>query len=200
MAGISFWLFWRSCSVGELLLFGLPHSALSAGVPDGARLGDVGARRVVSLREFLALDMSSGLRLAWVHGEDSGVLDLPAGARVELVPVRFDYWMGVDYIAGLRLAYVNPLVQVKDVFLRTLRILHSLFHPKSDVGIAQLSGPLGIGRLIYSFSTADSYGWLLALSFAVFLNINLAILNLLPIPVLDGGHIVLAFLAKLFGR
>ncbi len=35
-------------------------------------------------------------------------------------------------------------------------------------------------------------GWRLALWFSVVLNVNLALLNLLPIPVLDGGHITLA--------
>ena len=34
----------------------------------------------------------------------------------------------------------------------------------------------------------------LALSFLVLLNINLAILNLLPVPVLDGGHILLSII------
>jgi regulator of sigma E protease len=33
-----------------------------------------------------------------------------------------------------------------------------------------------------------------ALWFSVFLNVNLAVLNLLPFPVLDGGHIVLAII------
>ena len=42
--------------------------------------------------------------------------------------------------------------------------------------------------------------WRLALSFLVLLNINLAIINLLPIPVLDGGHIVMALVEQLFGR
>ena len=37
-------------------------------------------------------------------------------------------------------------------------------------------------------------GWKLALWFSVILNVNLAILNMLPIPVLDGGHIVLAMI------
>ena len=37
-------------------------------------------------------------------------------------------------------------------------------------------------------------GWQLALWFSVILNVNLAILNMLPIPVLDGGHIVLALI------
>jgi regulator of sigma E protease len=37
-------------------------------------------------------------------------------------------------------------------------------------------------------------GWKLALWFSVVLNVNLAILNMLPIPVLDGGHIILALI------
>ena len=37
-------------------------------------------------------------------------------------------------------------------------------------------------------------GWRMAIWFSVLLNVNLALLNLLPIPVLDGGHIVLALI------
>ena len=37
-------------------------------------------------------------------------------------------------------------------------------------------------------------GWRMALWFSVVLNVNLALLNLLPIPVLDGGHILLALI------
>src|SRR6185312_15454907 len=36
--------------------------------------------------------------------------------------------------------------------------------------------------------------------FLVLLNINLALLNLLPVPVLDGGHIVMSLLEKIRGR
>jgi regulator of sigma E protease len=35
------------------------------------------------------------------------------------------------------------------------------------------------------------------LSFLVLLNINLAILNLLPVPVLDGGHILMSIIEKI---
>ena len=54
-----------------------------------------------------------------------------------------------------------------------------------------LSGPLGIVRIYYLLFESER-GWQLALWFSVILNVNLAILNMLPIPVLDGGHIVLA--------
>ena len=59
---------------------------------------------------------------------------------------------------------------------------------KSDVSAQHLSGSVGIIRVYYSLFQ-DKYGWLLVLWFSVVLNVNLAILNLLPFPVLDGGHI-----------
>ncbi len=34
----------------------------------------------------------------------------------------------------------------------------------------------------------------------VLFNVNLAVLNMMPFPVLDGGHITLAILEKIFGR
>ncbi|MGB0992966.1 MAG: site-2 protease family protein, partial [Akkermansiaceae bacterium] len=43
-------------------------------------------------------------------------------------------------------------------------------------------------------------GWKLALAFTVLFNINLAILNMLPFPVLDGGHITLSLLEIIAGR
>jgi regulator of sigma E protease len=65
------------------------------------------------------------------------------------------------------------------------------------VGIKDLSGPPGILALLAYYVNTD---WRLALSFLVLLNINLAIINLLPIPVLDGGHIVMAMVEKAFRR
>ena len=50
-----------------------------------------------------------------------------------------------------------------------------------------------IVKIYYMLFESDN-GWKLALWFSVILNVNLAILNMLPIPVLDGGHIVLALI------
>jgi len=43
-------------------------------------------------------------------------------------------------------------------------------------------------------------GWSRILAFMVLFNVNLAVLNMLPFPVLDGGHITLAVLEKICGR
>ena len=46
-------------------------------------------------------------------------------------------------------------------------------------------------KVYYQLFDAEQ-GWRLAIAFSVFFNVNLALLNMLPFPVLDGGHIVLA--------
>jgi regulator of sigma E protease len=59
--------------------------------------------------------------------------------------------------------------------------------------VQQLGGAVMIIRL-YSNLFENEHGWQLVLWFSVVLNVNLAMLNLLPFPVLDGGHILLALL------
>ncbi|MEM9280712.1 MAG: RIP metalloprotease RseP [Verrucomicrobiota bacterium] len=86
---------------------------------------------------------------------------------------------------------VNPITQVFDSVQAIVFTLQAVFSPKSDVSAGHLSGPFGIMGLYYDLFQHED-GWRKALWFSVLLNVNLAILNLLPFPVLDGGHIVMA--------
>ena len=61
----------------------------------------------------------------------------------------------------------------------------------------ELGGPIFIGQVSGQFAAA---GMLPLLIFMAFLSVNLAILNLLPIPVLDGGHLVFLFLEGIRGK
>lgn len=63
--------------------------------------------------------------------------------------------------------------------------LRSLF--RGDVSVQELHGPVGIASVAYQ---AAEQGIARLLLFLGFLSINLAVLNFLPIPVLDGGHMV----------
>lgn len=91
-----------------------------------------------------------------------------------------------------------PWVQLQEVWDRTWRTLNALFHSKeTGVGIEDLSGPPGILAMLAANVKTD---YRLALSFMVLLNINLAVLNLMPIPVLDGGHIMMSLYEKLRGK
>jgi regulator of sigma E protease len=55
----------------------------------------------------------------------------------------------------------------------------------------QLGGPVMIIRVYKNLFEAPE-GWRQVLWFSVVFNVNLALLNMLPLPVLDGGHITLA--------
>ena len=93
---------------------------------------------------------------------------------------------------GIRtLVRENPITQVVNSFNSIVKTLGAVFSPKSDVSAGHLSGPVGIMGLYYDLFQHEE-GWRLALWFSVLLNVNLAILNMLPFPVLDGGHIVMA--------
>ena len=89
-----------------------------------------------------------------------------------------------------------PSDQIRDAVLSIVNMLDALFAKRSDVSAQHFSGPVGIMKVYYSIFENDG-GWLLALAFSVFFNVNLALANLLPFPVLDGGHITLALIEGL---
>ena len=60
-----------------------------------------------------------------------------------------------------------------------------------------LSGPLTIARVA---GDSASSGWYAYLSFIAYLSVSLGVLNLLPIPVLDGGHLVFFTVEWLRGK
>ena len=93
--------------------------------------------------------------------------------------------------------HLTPLRQIKDHIMMTLQVLSSMISRNSDINLQHLTGPPGIARTLHAFSSHDVR---LVICFAVLLNINLAIMNLLPIPVLDGGHILFALISKIRGQ
>ena len=71
-------------------------------------------------------------------------------------------------------------------------------HPgASKVGVENLNGPVRIFGMLASELKVDPRR---ALALMVVLNINLALLNLLPLPVLDGGHILFSLVEILTFR
>lgn len=62
---------------------------------------------------------------------------------------------------------------------------------------ADVAGPIGIAQVT---GQAVKFGWRAVLEFMSILSLNLAILNILPIPALDGGRLAFIFAEKLLGR
>ena len=91
------------------------------------------------------------------------------------------------------LTHPKPWTQVYEAATTIFRMVGALTSSKSDVKASHFSGPVGIMRLYYQVFQ-NEYAWQYALALSVLINVNLGLLNLLPFPVLDGGHITLALI------
>lgn len=127
------------------------------------------------------------------------------GARIEttITPQEVVVWKdgrtetltGIyDWTTRAELIRQTPFEQMREVIVTTYTNLSALLNRHSDIGISHMSGPAGIIRVIY---TAAQHDILFTIWIVVFINVSLAFFNMLPIPVLDGGHIVFALISKL---
>lgn len=92
----------------------------------------------------------------------------------------------------------NPLRQLAWDAGSIFRVLKGLVTPKEIASTSRaLGGPVMIAEGIYAAIRRDFFD---GLGFLRFLNVNLAIINLLPLPVLDGGLIFFALIALVFRR
>lgn len=97
------------------------------------------------------------------------------------------------------IVHPSPWEQVTDSVRMMLATISAVASPKSSIGVEQLSGPVGIAKAQFDLLQTP-HGWQRLLFFMVLLNVNLAIFNMLPLPVLDGGHITLAVLESIARR
>jgi len=93
----------------------------------------------------------------------------------------------LDFAGKLRYAWLQSLDTVRMVRL-SLQMLLS-----GQAGLADMSGPVGIVQMMSETAEASETSMdalLNLLYFGAFIAINLAVMNLLPIPALDGGRVV----------
>jgi regulator of sigma E protease len=171
-----------------------PNSAAArAGLEPGDRIVDIDGSPIMNangLGDELALSPSAPAHLGVIRN----------GRTLELVipPRTASLQMGdIEFSAGYHMTHPSPFEQIAQPFVMTLRTVWGLVNPRSDIGLSKVSGPVGI---VHIFHAAAEAGIRAVLRITILINVNLAILNLLPVPVLDGGQIVFATIGKLRGR
>jgi regulator of sigma E protease len=169
----------------------------------GEQIGLQPGDRIKALDDRPILSGDALVRHLQRHADQPVALQVErAGAPVTLTipPQPEADWpnqLGARFTTESKLVYPTPIRQFQSHVSMTFRTLGSLINPQSDIGISKLSGPVGIIRIFHLAAQADIR---LVLWFTILVNINLAIFNLLPIPVLDGGHMMFATIARLRGR
>ena len=145
------------------------------------------------------LQKNGGKATEIVVRRDGKEVSLPITPRM----IEDKVMIGVQFGRGPRV-YIErhpgptPWENISEVGSLMWRTLYALFHKaETGVGVSDLSGPVGILAMLGAMVKTD---YRLALNFLVLLNVNLAILNMLPIPVLDGGHTIMGLIEGIFRR
>ena len=112
---------------------------------------------------------------------------------------------GAMGIEGKTVLVSSPLWQapfkgVMYTFTTTGQFVQALGQTVTGAVPFQVTGPVGIVRITGGVAQSVPYeGWWPILSLTAFLSLNLAIINILPFPALDGGRVVLILLELLRG-
>ncbi len=181
----------------ERVLPGSPAAA--AGLKEGDILADFKTPK--DLIDFVNEEKGREVVLSISRGNET--FDVPVTPRVEVPPGEGP--LGVA-ISDLEIkTYPWSQAPFEAVKLNLLRARDMLFGIGTLVArLVQLrpvgedvAGPIGIARVT---GTAVKFGFNAVLEFMSILSLNLAVLNVLPIPALDGGRLAFVFLEKILGR
>ena len=177
--------------------------AEKAGIRSGDTVLSIAGKSVSSWTEMQVEFQIVGAREADVVLRDKDGAERTVKVTPAQDPVTGAYFIDAVHIAKEEVAaswmpHRSPIKQLAWDAGAIFRVLKGLVTPKEMKNTAKaLGGPQMIVEGIYKSVRRDFWD---GVGFLRFLNVNLAVLNLLPIPVLDGGLILFALIALVFRR
>lgn len=159
-------------------------------------------KKVIEVQSYIKEHQNSSLSIEIERGKEKFIK--------EVTPAFLDNspnekLLGVNLVSTGFIHY-NFFLAIYHGFLTTLSVLWQIILAlylliKSAIGGSnvsdQLSGPVGVAVLT---SQITKLGWIYLLQFTALLSLNLAIINILPFPALDGGRIIFAVIEKFRGK
>jgi len=156
-----------------------------------------GRTQITSVRSLEDLEKAGAgaprdLTVYWKRANgDTGNLSLRNAQVRRGKPVEHAQ-IGALFLMKTEMAYRNPWETCTGIVKSTFTTLGRLFDRGSDIQVKQLASVISITKTYYNISEDIRR----VLWFTVLINLNLAVLNLLPIPVLDGGHMLIATIQR----
>lgn len=171
----------------------------NAGLQSGDVLLRSGGQSITQTRELIdTIEASQGVPMDWVISRDGQ-------EQVLSVSAQFDRSGATMWLTGITTTLVDsrtvkrsdpPWVAILQGFVSTWESLvlmkQAITGAVSSGSAPEFSGPIGIAQITGEVTRDGGlHGWL---AISVLLSINLAILNILPIPMLDGGRLFFVLL------
>jgi regulator of sigma E protease len=191
-------------NVSLMVVDAAPESpAYKAGIVPGSTLIKVKSAGVIanlttpeSLVAFVSAHSNDAIFISYKR-PDGVATDTTIAAVFGIVPDKKVIGISVESVGVLETTIPQA---IKIGALRTITMTELTFNGLSTLVtsafkganvIASLSGPIGIAKIVGQTST---YGYVAVLTLIAILSINLAIFNILPLPALDGGRMVVVII------
>jgi regulator of sigma E protease len=188
----------------------VPGSAAEeAGLQPGDRIVAVDGTEINRFEQLQHLvPLTNGASLTLTVNRDGDILSLEATPRIEeitdsLGQVRRQAVLGITASTSQEdLVRLGPLEAIGAAFSQAYGLVEATAVSVGQMvtgerGTEDLGGPIRIAQM--SGQVAE-LGMVSLLLFMAFLSVNLGLINLLPIPVLDGGHLVFYLVEAVRGR
>lgn len=167
--------------------------AEQAGIQPGDQILRYGDQEIHSRAHLSQLVEGAGTEPVEVTVRRGGrELVIPVAARYDedsqrhLLGIQFNILSDLDFTTR---SHPTPWAQVKSHAGSIFRVLRALATPStSGAAAGAVGGPIFILMMLWLMIKSS---FILGLWFTGLLNVNLAIINLLPVPILDGGHVVM---------
>ncbi len=162
------------------------------------------------LQKFISKHPYDLIEIGYLRGDiNSNNLDNPDIRYVSLVPSIYDnnsqkptIGIAMDEVGFVKLPLVQALVEgmkinvqvTKNTFSGLYHLIADAFKGEGD--LSSITGPVGMVGIV---GDAYKFGFAYLLSFAALISVNLAIINLIPFPALDGGRLLFLLIEKVKG-
>ncbi|AYA01913.1 RIP metalloprotease RseP [Acinetobacter sp. WCHAc010034] len=124
-------------------------------------------------------------------GNVTGVLGVQSDPGKVTIPAEYKQTIQYSPVEAFTMA-VDKTGQISSMILNSIvKMFRGL------IGLDNLSGPITIAKVA---GQSAEMGWQTFISFMALMSVSLGILNLLPIPMLDGGHLVYYFVELIRGK
>lgn len=173
-------------------------AAERAGLRNGDRILTINNKPVATWTEVVTNLRASGTNPVTLTAESKGsvksytmtpVYDREAGRPLIGISPKFNK-VSLGFFGSIK----EGCVYTKNIIVSMLNGLYKIVSGKAP---AEVAGPIGVAQMA---GQVAEKGMLPLITFVAFLSINLGVINLLPLPALDGGHFVLLLLEGLRGK
>jgi len=174
--------------------------SLSSNLPDKANnlSGDLA---IEDIQNFVNLYGSNEIIVTYDRSGET--LETSLTPEAGLIEGRNAIGISMDMIGNLQLPIHEAIARgftttgsmIKNITVGLITFLGQTFTGKADLN--QVAGPVGIVGLV---GDATQFGFVYLLGFTAFISLNLAILNLLPFPALDGGRLFFLLIEVIIRR